>query len=48
MPICPAPATTLTAPGFHRLKALTGAAAQDRQEAQWQYPMASGAPVTSI
>jgi hypothetical protein len=36
-----------TASGFQRLKAFTGPPDQERQERQWQYPIASGAPVTS-
>src|SRR5690242_16726244 len=42
-----APRVTRTAFGFHRLNALTGPPDQDRQERQWQYPIASGAPETS-
>jgi len=44
---CCDPEVTRTASGFHRLKAFTGPPDQERQERQWQYPMASGAPVTS-
>src|SRR4051794_16697095 len=43
-----APATTRTASGFHRVKALTGPPDHDRHERQWQYPMPSGSPATSI
>ena len=35
-----------TVSGFHSVNALTGAAAQLRHEAQWQYPWATGSPVT--
>ena len=31
-----APFVTLTLPGAHRLKALTGLADQERQDSQWQ------------
>jgi uroporphyrinogen-III synthase len=44
---CSAPAVTFTASGFQSVKAFTGAADQDRHELQWQYPIASGSPVTS-
>ena len=44
---CSAPDVTRTASGFHRLKAFTGPPDHDRQDRQWQYPMASGAPVVS-
>jgi hypothetical protein len=33
--------------GSQSVKALTGPADQCRHEAQWQYPMALGSPVTS-
>jgi hypothetical protein len=39
---------TLTFSGFHKLNAVTGAADHDRHDPQWQYPIASGAPLTSI
>jgi hypothetical protein len=39
---------TLTFSGFHKLNAVTGAADHDRHEPQWQYPIASGASLTSI
>jgi hypothetical protein len=42
-----APAVIRTASGFHREKAFTGPPDQERQDLQWQYPMASGAPETS-
>jgi hypothetical protein len=32
----------------HSVKAFTGAADQDRQDAQWQKPMATGVPATLI
>ncbi len=41
------PLVTLTASAFHRLNAFTGPPDQERQDRQWQYPMASGEPVTS-
>src|ERR1700730_7541533 len=47
-PTKPAPVVTLTFSGFHKLNAFTGAADQDRHALQWQYPIASGAPFTSI
>jgi hypothetical protein len=45
--MCSAPAVTRTASGFQRLKAFTGPPDHERQELQWQYPIASGEPVTS-
>src|SRR5262249_39036321 len=45
--MCSAPDVTRTASGFHRLKAFTGPPDHERQDRQWQYPIASGAPVTS-
>src|SRR5450432_1101077 len=45
---CCDPDVIRTASGFQRLKALTGPSDHDRHERQWQYPMASGDPVTSI
>src|SRR5579859_4313476 len=45
--MCSAPAVTRTADGFHNVKAFTGAADHERQDWQWQYPMASGFPSTS-
>ena len=48
MPMCSRPAVTLTASGFHRLNALTGPPDHERQERQWQYPIASGSPETSM
>ena len=33
--------------GFQSVKALTGDAAHDLQDRQWQYPIASGCPDTS-
>jgi hypothetical protein len=39
---------TVTDSGFHREKALTGPADQCRHDSQWQYPIASGDPDTSI
>ena len=47
-PTKPAPVVTLTFSGFHKLNAFTGAADQDRHALQWQYPIASGVPFTSI
>ena len=47
-PTKPAPVVILTFSGFHRVNAFTGAADQDRHALQWQYPIASGAPFTSI
>src|SRR5262249_33913332 len=47
MTTCSAPAVTRTVSGFQRVKALTGAADQDLHDWQWQYPIASGSPVTS-
>src|SRR5436309_478774 len=41
------PDVIFTAVGFHRLKALTGPPDHERQDWQWQYPIASGSPVTS-
>jgi hypothetical protein len=41
-----APRVTRTASGFHSVNALTGDADHARQESQWQYPIATGAPVT--
>jgi hypothetical protein len=38
---------TFTFSGFQRVKALTGDAAHDLQDWQWQYPIASGCPETS-
>jgi hypothetical protein len=35
-PMNSAPLITLTFSGFHKVKALTGAADQERQELQWQ------------
>jgi hypothetical protein len=46
--MCSAPALTVTCPGSHSENALTGAADQERHEAQWQYPIACGSPETSI
>jgi hypothetical protein len=43
-----APDVIRTASGFHKLKALTGPPDHERQELQWQYPIASGDPETSI
>ena len=42
------PLVTLMFSGFHKLNAVTGAADHDWHEPQWQYPIASGAPSTSI
>jgi hypothetical protein len=39
---------TFTASGFQSEKAFTGPPDQDRQDRQWQYPMAFGVPVTAI
>jgi hypothetical protein len=39
---------TSTVSGDHRVKALTGPPDQDRQDRQWQYPIASGWPLTAI
>jgi hypothetical protein len=36
----------LTLSGDHSVNALTGPADHDRHEPQWQYPCATGAPVT--
>jgi hypothetical protein len=33
--------------GFQSVKAFTGPADHRRQESQWQYPIATGSPVTS-
>src|SRR6476620_6552244 len=41
-----APLVMRTASGFHNEKAFTGEADQLRQDAQWQYPAATGSPVT--
>jgi hypothetical protein len=41
-----APRVTRTDSGFHSVNAFTGDADQLRQESQWQYPIAAGAPVT--
>ena len=38
---------TFTFSGFQSVKALTGDAAHDLQDRQWQYPIASGCPDTS-
>jgi hypothetical protein len=35
-----------TASGFHKVKALTGAPDQLRQDSQWQYPIAEASPLT--
>ena len=48
MATCSPPDVIRTASGFHRLKALMGPPDHERQELQWQYPIASGDPVTSI
>jgi len=37
----------VTALGGQRVNALTGAADHSRQDVQWQYPIATGFPVTS-
>ena len=34
--------------GFHNVNALTGPADHERQEAQWQYPIASGFPEITV
>ena len=44
---CSAPAVTLIASGGQRLKAFTGPPDHDRQDRQWQYPIAAGSPVAS-
>jgi len=44
---CCDPEVIRTASGFQRLKAFTGPPDHERQERQWQYPMASGDPMTS-
>lgn len=41
-----APLVTFKAVGGHRVKAFTGPADQCRQEVQWQYPIATGSPLT--
>jgi hypothetical protein len=41
-----APRVIFTASGFHRLNAFTGPVDQLRQDSQWQYPIAAGAPLT--
>src|SRR4051794_38298553 len=46
--LCSDPAFTRTASGFQRLNAFTGPPDHERHERQWQYPTASGEPVTSI
>src|SRR5260370_27142301 len=47
LPTNSAPFVTFTFSGFHKGKAFTGPADQNRLERQWQYPMAPGAPLTS-
>ena len=42
----PAPFVTFTAEGCHSVKAFTGPADHVRHESQWQYPIATGSPVT--
>src|SRR6201746_33083 len=44
---CSSPAVTRTCSGFQRLNAFTGPPDQDRQDPQWQYPIASGSPEAS-
>src|SRR6187455_2648475 len=46
LPMCSAPEVILTAPGRHNVYALTGPADQWRHDSQWQYPIATGSPVT--
>ena len=41
------PLVIRTASGFQSVNALMGPADQWRQDSQWQYPIAAGAPVTS-
>lgn len=48
VPIVSAPFVTFTESGFQSEKAFIGPADQDRQSSQWQYPIPSGVPVTSI
>jgi hypothetical protein len=48
VPTRSAPLVIRTFSGFHNVKAFTGAADQDRHELQWQNPIASGEPLTSI
>jgi hypothetical protein len=47
VPMLSAPCVTSTASGFHKVKALTGPADQRRHDSQWQYPIATGSPLTA-